>query len=93
MTFTYPAVFTKKDDDTYEGYFPDLEGCTFSGDTLDEALDDAIEAERDWVNAELEEAEGIGFPYVSHQEDLDLADNQFVRPIQVIVHPLEGWSD
>lgn len=92
MTFTYPAVFTHKEDDTYEGYFPDLEGCTFSGATLDDAINDAIEAERDWINVEFED-ETLGLPYITDPEDLDLDENQFVREIQVIIHYNETYSD
>ena len=36
MKFMYPAVFRKNEDGTYNGYFPDLECCTSTGDTLDE---------------------------------------------------------
>ena len=42
MKFTYPAVFHKTEQGTYEGYFPDLACCYAKGDTLDEALEDAI---------------------------------------------------
>ena len=38
MKFMYPAVFRKNEDGTYNGYFPDLECCTSTGDTLDEAI-------------------------------------------------------
>ena len=37
MKFTYPAVFHKTEQGTYEGYFPDLACCYAKGDTLDEA--------------------------------------------------------
>lgn len=92
MTFTYPAIFRHNDDDTYEGYFPDLEGCTFKGRTLDDAIDDAIEAERAWINVEFED-ELAGLPYVSDEDDMDLAENEFVRQIQVIIHYNESYSD
>lgn len=92
MTFTYPAVFTKKDDNTYEGFFPDLEGCTFSGATLDDAINEAIAAEKDWINVEFED-ETLGLPYITDEADLELAENQFVRPIQVIIHYNETYSD
>ena len=41
MKFMYPAVFRKNEDGTYNGYFPDLECCTSTGDTLDEAIENA----------------------------------------------------
>ena len=33
MKFTYPAVFHKTEQGTYEGYFPDLACCYAKGDT------------------------------------------------------------
>ena len=47
MKFMYPAVFRKNEDGTYNGYFPDLECCTSTGDTLDEAIENANEAASD----------------------------------------------
>ena len=36
MTFTYPAVFTEKEDGTgYHAFFPDLEMCEADGADLD----------------------------------------------------------
>ena len=55
MKFTYPAVFHKTEQGTYEGYFPDLACCYAKGDTLDEALEDAIHSAYDWISLELTE--------------------------------------
>ena len=52
MKFTYPAVFHKTEQGTYEGYFPDLACCYAKGDTLDEALEDAIHSAYDWISLE-----------------------------------------
>ena len=41
MIFIYPAVFRKKEDGRYHAFFPDLECCEASGDTLDDAIDNA----------------------------------------------------
>ena len=41
MKFIYPAVFKKKTDGGYAAYFPDLEFCEASGETLDDAIDNA----------------------------------------------------
>jgi len=38
MTFTYPAVFTEKEDGTgYHAFFPDLEMCEADGADLEDA--------------------------------------------------------
>lgn len=57
MKFTYPAVFHKTEQGTYEGYFPDLACCYAKGDTIDEALEDAIHSAYDWISLELTEEE------------------------------------
>ncbi len=62
MTITYPAVFRQKEDGSYDGYFPDLTGCRFEGKTLDDARNDAIEAEHSWIELEIDEMEDGAFP-------------------------------
>ena len=69
MKFIYPAVFKKKTDGGYAAYFPDLEFCEASGETLDDAIDNANEAARTWITVELEEDEPI-LPHVSDPEDI-----------------------
>ena len=42
MTFTYPAVFTEKEDGTgYHAFFPDLEMCEADGADLEDAIENA----------------------------------------------------
>ena len=41
MKFIYPAVFRKKEDGGYDAHFPDLECCEASGETLDDAIENA----------------------------------------------------
>ena len=43
MKFIYPAVF-RKTENGYHAFFPDLECCEASGDTLDDAIENANEA-------------------------------------------------
>lgn len=40
----YPLFIFKADDGTFDGYFPDIEGCMFAGDNLESALRDAESA-------------------------------------------------
>lgn len=93
MTFTYPAVFRRKEDGTYEGFFPDLQGCVAKGETLDECINDAIEAERTWLWIELTEEEDTDLPFISDQDDLVLQEGDIVRNIEVILHLQEGNFD
>ncbi len=82
MKFIYPAVFKKKTDGGYAAYFPDLEFCEASGETLDDAIDNANEAARTWITVELEEDEPI-LPHVSDPEDILLAEDELIRNISV----------
>ena len=82
MKFKYPAVFRKNEDGTYNGYFPDLECCTSTGDTLDEAIENANEAAYNWITVELDEEEP-NLPSISDPSDLN---RQFLR----LQHHLSG---
>ena len=48
MKFIYPAIFRKNTSGTYQGFFPDLDGCLSIGETLDDAIEKANEAADDW---------------------------------------------
>lgn len=84
MTFVYPAVFTPhKEDKGYHVFFPDLECCEADGPDLEDAVENARDAARNWIYAELEDT--CDFPSSSHQEDLVLEEGAFVKQIMVIV--------
>ena len=91
MQFIYPAVFSKREDSGYRGYFPDLEQCYAEGDTLDEALNSAIEEARTWIQVELEDT--FELPPVSHPDSLDLQEGEFVRNIAVTIRLTDGWDE
>jgi predicted RNase H-like HicB family nuclease len=91
MQFIYPAVFSKREDGGYRGYFPDLEQCYAEGDTLDEALNSAIEEARTWIQVELEDT--FELPPVSHPDSLDLQECEFVRNIAVTIRLTDGWDE
>lgn len=91
MKFIYPAIFHKTEAGNYEGYFPDLDDCHATGDTLDEALDNANEAAVEWISLELEE--NIHLPSVSDPEDLELREGEFVRNICATIRFYDGWDE
>lgn len=91
MTFTYPAVFTKKDKG-YEGYFPDLEGIRIYGETLELAVREAREEAFNWITVELEEDEPK-MPAITDISDLKLGENQLAREIAVHYRFFEGWDE
>ncbi|MBQ3392039.1 MAG: type II toxin-antitoxin system HicB family antitoxin [Lachnospiraceae bacterium] len=91
MMFYYPAVFRQKEDGTYHAYFPDLAMCTAEGETLDDCINDAIEACRTWIQVELEET--MDLPYVSDPEDIPMQEGDFVRTIGVTIRLYDGWDE
>lgn len=92
MKFIYPAVLQKKEDGTYDGYFPDLEMCDFKGDTLEDALDAARDAANDWISLELSEDEP-NLPPISDTELLSQIEGNIVRNICINVRFYEGWDE
>ncbi|MDD3278315.1 MAG: type II toxin-antitoxin system HicB family antitoxin [Lachnospiraceae bacterium] len=92
MNFIYPAVFHKTAEETYEGYFPDLECCYAKGDTLDDALEDAIDAAVNWISLELED-EDAHLPSVSDEDDMNLKEGDIIRNISVHIRFQEGWDE
>lgn len=92
MKFIYPAVFRKTAEGTYTGFFPDLDSCQVTGDTLDEAMDQANEAASNWISVELEE-DDCELPPVSDASDLKLEKGDIVRNILVNIRFMEGWDE
>ena len=82
MKFIYPAVFRRTGSGGYNAFFPDLECCEAAGDTLDEAIDNANEAARNWISVELEEDEPA-LPCVSEISDIAAEEGDIIRNICV----------
>ena len=91
MQIIYPAVL-KKTQTGYTGYFPDLEGCIFRGDDLEDALEDARHAMSAWIDVEMEE-EFPSLPPVSDGGDLTLEDDEFFRVISMTLRLYDGYDE
>ena len=91
MKFIYPAIFRKNTSGTYQGFFPDLDGCLSIGETLDDAIEKANEAAYDWITLEL--SENVDLPPVSEAEDLSLLPGDIVRNISVNIRFTDGWDE
>lgn len=91
MTFTYPAIFTKKENG-YEGYFPDLEGIHVFGETIELAVREARDEAFNWITVELEEDEPK-MPNITDIADIKLEENQTAREIEVHYRFYEGWDE
>ena len=70
---------------------PISSSATPRGDTLDEALNSAIEEARTWIQVELEDT--FELPPVSHPDSLDLQEGEFVRNIAVTIRLTDGWDE
>ena len=92
MKFIYPAVFTPDSQGGYNAFFPDLEGCIASGQSLDDAIENANEAATQWLTVELAEETPI-IPPVSDPGDIPLSGGQILRNIQVNYRFYEGWDE
>ena len=92
MKFIYPAVFRPTEDKKYNAFFPDLACCEASGDTLDDAIENANAAAYDWIYTELMEFEGK-LPPVSEESDLDLQEGDVVRNISLNIRFQDGWDE
>ena len=91
MRFIYPAILRKTESGTYLAIFPDLEGCTAVGDTLDEAVENANEAALSWITLELEEE--LPLPAISDVHDMQLLPGDVVRNICVNYRFYDGWDE
>ena len=91
MKFIYPAIFREQEDGSYYGFFPDLECCTVTGETLEDAVDNANDAAREWITVELEEDGQL--PSISDESDMQLEDGDVVRNIAVTIRFYEGWDE
>lgn len=91
MKIIYPAIFRKTKTDTYDAFFPDLECCTATGDTLEDAVENANEAAREWISLELEMDGQL--PPISEKSDMPLEEGDIVRNISVNIRFTEGWEE
>ncbi len=92
MKFVYPAIIRKAEAGGYKAFFPDLMYCEAAGDTIEETVDNANDAARDWLEAEAAEDEP-DFPPVSDPRDLSLLEGDIIRNIAVTVRFYVGWDE
>jgi len=93
LTFVYPAVVRKKDDGSFEGYFPDLMMCDFKGADLNSALDDARDSMYEWIRVELQEEEEPDLPAVSSDSEISLNEGEALHHISIHYRFHEGWDE
>ena len=92
MTFIYPIIFHENEKAGLKAIFPILTAAAQEGETLEPAVRDAMEAEYNWIMLELDD-EDPELPPVSHPEDLELKEGEFIRNISVKVRLVEGGKN
>ena len=91
MKFVYPAVFRETAPGQFRADFPDLEGCYAEGKTMEEAFEQAKEAEADWLLLELDE--GCDLPPRSRLEDIPLDQGAVARNVAATIRLTEGYDE
>lgn len=91
MKFVYPAIFKPEPDGLIRVTFPDLEGCCAEGRTMEDAIEQAKEAEINWITLELEES--FELPPRSRAEDLVLEEGATVRNVTASIRLYEGYDE
>ena len=85
MQFTYPAIFTKhENDEGYHAEFPDLECCEVDGEDLFSTVEEARFAALNWISTEFDECDG-NLPFATHWQDIQVKEGQQVKLISVMV--------
>lgn len=92
MKFVYPGIIAELPDGSYHVRFPDLDMCEARGRDLEEALENAKEAERSWIELELSE-EDFELPSKSILSEIRLKPNETVRSISVNIRLMEGYDE
>ena len=90
MKLIYRAIFTPYfDEGGYDVSFPDLPNCTASGDTLEEALDDAADQASRFILNLMEKGQDV--PPASDYADVEIDDpDDFVN---YVVLDMGAYSD
>ncbi len=93
MRFIYPAVIHPNEDGTYTATMVDLEGCSATGFSIDDCLEEINAAALNWITIELEE-DGV-LPPITEHEDIRprLKENEFIRNVSVIYRMYDGWDE
>ena len=92
MQFTYPAIFTKhENDEGYHAEFPDLAMCEVDGIDLFSTVEEARTAAFNWITTEIEEFDG-DLPFATHKDDIKVKENQMVQLISVMVKMVPDYD-
>ena len=79
MKYVYPAMLYPEENGAYSVLFPDLKGCVTQGKDLPDALFEAQDALKYWLN--FLEDEGLAIPVASDIRTLKVEGNQIATLI------------
>lgn len=90
MKYIYPVCIYPGDNSGYTVIVPDLPGCVTEGETIAEALEQAVDAASGWVLDELEE--GRNAPGSSAVEDTK-ADEYAGGFVSVVMLDIDAYAE
>ena len=92
MKFVYPGIIRENEDGSFYVRFPDLEMCEATGRDLEEALENAKEAERGWIELELSE-DDFELPARSELRELCPGPGESIHTLSVNIRLMEGYDE
>lgn len=90
MKYIYPVCIYPGDNSGYTVIVPDLPGCVTEGETIADALEQAVDAASGWVLDELED--GKNAPEPSKAEDTK-ADEYEGGIVSVIMLDIDAYAE
>ena len=93
MRFIYPAIIHPNKDGSFSASMVDLEGCTASGFSIDDCMEEINAAALNWITLELEEDGDL--PPITDHEDIrpGLKKNEFIRDVSIMYRSYDGWDE
>ena len=62
LNLNYPIIFYPEEEKGYTVMIQDLEGCISEGDTLEEAMENILDAKQAWLEVAMEKGKPIPMP-------------------------------
>ncbi|WP_017295968.1 type II toxin-antitoxin system HicB family antitoxin [Geminocystis herdmanii] len=62
LNLNYPITFYPENEGGYTVIIQDLEGCISEGETLEEAMENILDAKQSWLETAWEYGDNIPFP-------------------------------
>ena len=92
MKFYYPTKVKRENEELFHAVFPDLETCEATASSLEDVLERATDAARNWIEAELEEDEPY-LPPATDPVDMLCGPDESVHMILINIKAWDGWDE